>query len=127
MPLTYSLAEGIIDVVATGEVDFHAGLAVLGRAFAAAAAVAPTGWHLVIDITRSEENRTSEELRGIVEVVREHRPLLSGRCAVVASDALHYGLGRMFQTYMDGAGAVVAIFEGMEEAREWVVRGDVPD
>ncbi len=46
-----------------------------------------------------EEDRSEQELRGVAAFVAANKKTLSGRCAIVAANPLHFGLSRIFQAY----------------------------
>lgn len=120
MGIEYQLGDGVIRFRTTGEVEYASGLDVLRAGFGAAADRPGTRWGLLFDIRESAENRSETELRGIAAAVGDHRHLLTGRCAIVASDPLHYGLARMACVYLDGLGLRAGAFGSVDEAEEWV-------
>jgi len=121
MGLAYQLADGMIRFVTTDDVDFDAGLQVLQEALHTAAELEPgRRWHLLFDIRHSSEDRSSDELRTIATLIGDYRKELSGRCAVVVTDPLHYGLGRMFGTFMEKLGVETMVSRRLDEAQDWL-------
>ena len=120
MALTHELADGVLRFTTTGDVEYRDGLSVLTEGLASAAATPLAGgWHLLFDIRHSTEDRSPDELRGIAAIITAHRTSLSGNCAVVASDPLHYGLARMFGVFMEGLGFNASVFDTTEDTVAW--------
>ncbi len=122
MPITFEVRDRVLRFVTLGDVDYADGLTVLKAGFEAAAASTPAGglWGLLFDIRNSSENRNSDELRGIASTIYRHRHLLSGRCAVLATDPLHYGLARMFAVFMESLGLQAMVFTKVGDAEAWL-------
>jgi len=121
MPLRYELRDPVLWYVAEGDVDYAAGREVLRSGVEAAGAHAPArSWDVLFDIRESGERRSAEELRGIASFCAEQGPTLSRRCAVVAGDAFHFGLGRMFGAYAEPAGVEVRVFRDLAAAEQWL-------
>ena len=121
MGVAYELRAGIICFTTTGDVEHQSGLDALKAGLAeGAASPTPNGWHLLFDIRASTENRDPNELRNIASAIGMNRSILSGRCAVVATDPLHYGLSRMFGVFMSGLGFEVHVCVHLDEARAWL-------
>jgi hypothetical protein len=120
MALTYRLDAGCIVLVSQGHVEYEEGLQVFGDAITAAQASTSNHWHILFDITASEEDRSEQELRGIASFVAAHKKILSGRCAIVAADPLHFGLSRMFQAYCASLEVAVEVFAQLTEAHSWL-------
>jgi hypothetical protein len=127
MPITYELRDDTLWFVTVGEVDYRGGLRVLVEAFEAARAHDPKRrWNVVFDIRSSSENRSADELQGIASVVAQNDAVLSGRCAVVAGDSLHFGLARMFGTYAEGLGLDVTVVKDVPRAVAWLAGESEP-
>lgn len=123
MPLEYRLSDSIIHFTTVGDVDYEGGLAILKEAFSRASSQPSAdsqGWHLLFDITESKENRQSQEVRHIAETIQSRKQCLSGRCAVVATDPLRFGVGRMFGAFMEGLGLESIVVRSVAEAEQWL-------
>jgi hypothetical protein len=79
----------------------------------------------------SELNFSSEEVRDIASYQQrlESSTRINGKTAIVASEDLIYGLGRMFQSFseMSKVPFAVMIFRKMEEAEAWLSDDDTDD
>jgi hypothetical protein len=121
MPMSFDLQEGALWFRTWDDVVYDEGIAVLERGLEAALqASAQRRWPVVFDIRESRENRSADELRGIAEFVAAHDGVLSGHCAVLASDALHFGLGRMFEAFSQEHGIDVRVFREPEALVAWL-------
>lgn len=94
------------------------------RVFLAAIAdpACPDPVALLVDVTRSESlaGRSPSQIRFVAESLGPHVKRIKGRCAVVAVEDLHFGLGRMGSVYSEGVGVEAAIFREEEAARRWL-------
>jgi len=65
---------------------------------------------------------TKEQVRQISDLHVPYSDRIgSGRCAIVVSDPLHFGLARMWEAYSDRRLSLrVRVFDSMDDAREWV-------
>jgi hypothetical protein len=79
-------------------------------------------WPFVLDLSRATMNLSSEEIRSLAQTVgAASRTSPVGPVAIVASEELVFGLGRMFQTYSDLQGrSHVGVFRSRDEARSWL-------
>lgn len=121
MPIQYELRGRTLWLVTEGDVDYEDGLATLGAAIERAAAVDATPcWDVVFDIRRSREQRSADEMRGIAVFVGQHRDVLSGACAIIAADPLHFGLARMFEAYGELEGIAARVVDDEAAATAWL-------
>ena len=121
MALSFTLEYPLLHWTAVGTVGHEDGLHATRQSFLAIEATGERGWHILIDLTRSEENRTASELRELAQLVAEQKWLLSERIAAVAETPLLRGTSRMFAVYMEDYGVDVRVFGSMDEARAWLV------
>ena len=124
MPITYEIQPNLIRYLTEGDVEYADGLRTLQEGLRRAREIAESDtsgkFHVLFDVRRSTENRSGDELKRIAEVLGEHTSFLSGRAAVVAADAFHVGLARIFGAYADGQQIEVRVFEALEEAESWL-------
>lgn len=124
MSLTYDLREDVICFTTHGAVDFVDGLHVLQCGFEEASSITARDpgrkWHLLFDIRASTESRTTGELRDIANLIASNRGMLSGRCAIIVSKPLYYGLSRVFAVFMESFGLSTSILHSDEEALRWL-------
>lgn len=121
MPLVHTLDEHTIWITTEGDVEYADGLASLERALEAARERdANRGWDVAFDIRQSTENRSADELRGIVDFVAGARPLLSGRCIVIAGGDFQFGVSRMFQSFCELRDLQATVVRDVDAARAWL-------
>lgn len=122
--VTWSIVCERLMVVARG----HYGLEEVRRALNEGARSAPASPHrgMILDVTASRENRSSEELRVLATDLARHREAIAYRCAVLVSDSLRYGLGRMLGAFCEPLGVTACPFRDAAEAREWLRGGRTP-
>jgi hypothetical protein len=65
----------------------------------------------------------SSELRRLVEFVRENRPEVGGRTAIVAFDDATYGMGRVAQIYAEPVVPHLCVFRNGDDAMKWLREG----
>ncbi len=124
MSLTYELADGFLRYRVEGDVEYVEGMTVLRRGLDEVrekSAGTPTA--VLFDIRASEEARRAEELRGIAAVVAEYSEEVGGRCAIVSAPGLYYGISRMFAVFAEELGLEMEVFETVEDAEAWLLRG----
>jgi hypothetical protein len=79
-----------------------------------------------VDVTRSESlaSRSPSQIRYIAEFLGPYAKRINGRCAVIAAEDLHFGLGRMGSVYSENVGIEAGIFRQEEDARRWLALSD---
>ena len=80
------------------------------------------GQGIIVDVTGSESDRTHDEIRQFAVFLGERRAEMGNRMAIVVSDSLHYGLGRMLSVYAEFQHLDVAVFRQFEDAIQWMDR-----
>ena len=75
---------------------------------------------MILDLTRSRETRTAEELRSFAKKLGKHRRTISGRCAILVADSMRFGLARMLQVYSESHGVVVRPFREPDRVTQWI-------
>lgn len=81
---------------------------------------------LLVDVTRSESlaSRSPSQIRYVAEFLGPYVKRIGGKCAVVAVEDIHFGLGRMGSVYSENVGIEAAIFRQEEDARRWLGLSD---
>jgi hypothetical protein len=103
------------------------------RQFEAALAEAPTQDKvaLLVDTTKSEVlgTRTPGQIRLVAQALAPYAERIGGRCAIVATEDIHFGLSRMGSVYSESVGVETEVFRTEDEALAWLgVRADrVPE
>ena len=117
--LSHTLQSDHLAFVTVGDVDYAEGLKVLSEGLDLYAAKKPNPARVLFDIRRSTENRGSDEIRGIVEVVTQR--MGPARVVVVASTPLLFGMSRMLTAYLGIRGVEAAVFQEPEDAVRWLL------
>ena len=121
MPVTYAYHSEILLIEAIGG-DYSP--EDLPRTFVAAlgdpAATMPVA--LLLDVTRSTvlATRRPDQIRYVAEFLKPYAERIGRRCAVVASEDVHFGLARMGSVFAEGVGVEAQVFRTMDEAVEWL-------
>ncbi|MEM7404737.1 MAG: hypothetical protein AAF458_05555 [Pseudomonadota bacterium] len=126
MPLNCSIERGALMIRAVGDQQVGDGLAQLEAGIELARDVFDrTGLrpHTFIDLSASEESKSTPELQQIVGYFAANTPPLSGRLAMVAPQDLLFGLARVFSGYGESSGLEAAVFRTPEEAWIWLEGG----
>ena len=82
---------------------------------------------LLVDTTKSEVlgNRTPGQIRLVAQALAPYAERIGGRCAVVATEDIHFGLSRMGSVYTESVGVETEVFRTEDEALAWLgVRAD---
>ena len=94
------------------------------RQFEAALAEAPTQDKvaLLVDTTKSEVlgTRTPAQIRVVAQALAPYAERIGGRCAIVATEDIHFGLSRMGSVYSESVGVETEVFRTEEEALVWL-------
>ena len=77
---------------------------------------------LLLDTTRSDSmaTRTSNEIRLVAEALKPYVGRVQGRCAVIATKDIHFGLSRMGSVYTELIGVDAGVFRTEAEALSWL-------
>ena len=77
---------------------------------------------LLVDVRRSEvlAKREPGQIQTVAQGLGPFGERLGHRCAVVATDDLHYGLTRMGSAYSGGVGIDVQVFRDPDAALSWL-------
>jgi hypothetical protein len=78
------------------------------------------GMHLLIDITDSEETRTSHQMEELAARIGAMRIHIGRRVGLCVKQAHHYGLARMHSTFAARYGMKYRVFVDREEAMDWL-------
>jgi hypothetical protein len=124
MGLTYEVRDDVLRFTSDGAVGFADALHIIQCGFAEVSDISARNpsqkWHLLFDARESTESRTSSELRDVAALIASHRGVLSGRCAIIVSKPLYYGLSRMFSVFMESFGLSTNILHSDQEAMDWL-------
>jgi hypothetical protein len=82
----------------------------------------PTPVALLVDVSRSSSlaTRPVEQIRTIAERLGDYKERVGGRCAVLASSDVNFGLSRLGSVYSEGVGVSTSVFRDLPEALAWL-------
>lgn len=82
----------------------------------------PENARFLLDVRKSLElaKRKPDDIRIVAEFFAEHSDRVSRRCAIVATEPVHFGLGRMGAVFAELSGAEVRVFSSYDEAVSWL-------
>ena len=118
MPVTYQIADAVLTFTTVGDVDYADGLAVLTDGLSRYADSQPAIPRVLFDLTLSTEDRSSDELQGIAQLVSRRLP--RARIALVVRSSLHFGLARVFAAFADEDASAINVFRDMAQAQAWL-------
>ena len=120
MPVTYQIDGRLVRLICVGSYAPRD----LRQIFLAALADPefPQDAAFVLDVTQSEslQQRTTDEIRATAYFLEPHVDKIGGRCAIVATSDVHYGLSRMGAVFSEDIGAEVQVFRSLDEAYAWI-------
>lgn len=120
MPVSYELRDAVLRMSLEGEYEPEDIL----RTFLAAMAdpSCPKRVDFLLDVTRSTSlaKRAPGEIQTVAEALGPFDTRIGGRCAVVASDDLQFGLSRMGSAYSGAVGVEVQVFRDPDAALSWL-------
>jgi hypothetical protein len=123
--VTYVIEEGILTLRLTGRYAFEDVIRTLRSALDDKRLRSRTP--LLLDITKSQETRSPQELVALADFIKTAQGLLGERCAVVASDPFRFGLGRELSGWAASRGIQVRVFGEQEgaDARRWLRSSEI--
>jgi hypothetical protein len=76
----------------------------------------------LVDVSRSEsiKSRSPEEIRLVAEALGPYADRIGGRCAVVATEGVRFGLSRMGSVFSGGVGVDAQVFLDEAAALTWL-------
>jgi hypothetical protein len=124
MPVTATIDPdtGIARYSVTGEVIRAEVCEALDQVYADPMFRAP--WRSIWDVSEATPRINADDLRAIMSHVEARRPVEAGRVAIVATEDLVFGLGRMYELLAGDMKVKTAVFRDSELARQWLMHDD---
>jgi hypothetical protein len=124
MPVRYSFKDNLFHMEMEGSCTHKDVLEVFLSALEDPAF--PSDPQFVFDVRKSEvlATRDPEEVKAVARFFSENAERVGNRCAIVASEPVHYGLSRMGAAFAEFGGAEVRVFRSLEEAVAWLGVGE---
>ena len=109
---------GIVNVVVTGEISLEEALKAVETIYDDTRFRLPS--RIFWDLSEGQFDWTPSEIRAFGEFVRRNRAEGPGRAAVLVSDEVSFGLGRMYELITDNVPVEVALFRDRASATQWL-------
>lgn len=119
MPVTYRVNKDVVEMTLNGECPpdeviqtFHQALDDPGT---------PPRFGLFVDVRNSTSlaSRETAEIIRVAEHLGPHKDRVN-RCAVLATENVHFGLSRLGAVYSETAGVMTHVFRDRDEAIAWL-------
>jgi hypothetical protein len=119
MPVTYRIDQNIVQLTFEGENEPDAVIATFDRALLDP--TSPPRFALLVDVRKSTSlaSRATEDIIRVASHLGPHKDRVS-RCAVLATEDVHFGLGRMGAVYSEAGGVMTNVFRDRDEALAWL-------
>jgi hypothetical protein len=120
MAVQYAIGEGVLRLELVGEYEPMDVVRVFLEALSQPGCPIPVA--LLIDVTSSQSlaSRPAAEIRKVAEFLGPYAHRIGGRCAVVATEDVHYGLARMGASHSERVGVATQVFRTTEDALKWL-------
>lgn len=119
MPVSYRVNQDILEMTFDGECPPDEVIRTFHDALDDPAC--PRTFALLVDVRRSTSlaTRPTPEIIRVAEYLGPHKARVA-RCAVLATEDIHYGLSRLGAVYSEAAGVITSVFRDREEAISWL-------
>lgn len=120
MAVRYSIQDGLLKLEPVGTYEAREIPARFLEALADPACPRPVA--LLVDVTRSDSLATApaSQIRMVSEFLGPHADRIGGRCALVASSDVHFGLCQMGAVHCEDVGVTARVFRTTDEALAWL-------
>lgn len=119
MPVTYHVHDDVVEMVLNGETTPDEIIQKFHQALDDPAA-APR-FALLLDVRQSTSlaTRATADIIRVAEYLGPHKDRVR-RCAVLATENVHFGLSRLGAVYSETAGVMTSVFRDRDEALAWL-------
>ncbi len=76
---------------------------------------------ILVDVTRSEELKSGQELEKFAQFLRSNKDKITPRLAIVVAQAVRYGTGRQVGAHLEMGGIVSKPFYDKNQALVWLL------
>ena len=123
MPVTYHVNDDVIEMALNGECPPDEVIQAFHEALADPAT--PSTFVLFVDVRKSTSlaSRDTADIIRVAEYLGPHKDRVK-RCAVLATEQVHFGLSRLGAVYSETAGVMTSVFRDREEALAWLHGGE---
>ena len=123
MPVSYRIQKDIVEIVLEGENPPEAVIECFHRALADPAT--PAKFLILLDVRKSTSlaTRPTQDIIRVAEYIGPYKERIP-RCAVLATENVHFGLSRLGAVYSETAGVMTSVFRDHNEAVTWLHSGE---
>lgn len=123
MTVSYRVNNGVVEMVLEGENSPDAVIQCFNEAIDDPAT--PQTFGLFLDVRKSTSlaTRPTADIIRVAEHLGPHKDRVQ-RCAVLATEQVHFGLSRLGAVYSETAGVMTSVFRDRDEALKWL-RGEI--
>jgi hypothetical protein len=123
MPVTYRVQNDVVEMSLNGESTPDEVIQTFNHA--AEDPATPGQFVLLVDVRKSTTlaSRPTADIIRVAEYLGPFQDRVK-RCAVLATENVHFGLSRLGAVYSETAGVMTSVFRDREEALEWLHRGE---
>ena len=117
VPITFHIDKNIGIFKTEGDVDYREGIKILqgGLQDIKSSIDFPL---ILFDIRKSKEDRDSDEIRGIAQILVDY--FEDAKVALLVEGDLYFGLSRMFEAYMQPSNIQSRVFKNYDDALSWL-------
>ncbi len=118
MDFTYTLTGSILEIKASGPYTIEDIRSQFGHILAT---IAPMGQlSLLVDARESEHSPSAQDLDGVAEFASSLLGKVNERIALLVSNDMRFGLGRMLEVFGESHGVSFKVFRDRLKAVEWL-------
>jgi hypothetical protein len=122
MPATYHVQGDVVEMSLIGDCPPDEVIQTFHEALGDSAT--PSTFGLLLDVRKSTSlaTRATADIIRVAEHLGPHRDRVN-RCAVFATENIHFGLSRLGAVYSETAGVMTSVFRDHDEAIAWLRAG----
>lgn len=123
MPVSYRIDDDLFEMTLVGIYALEELAETVERALADPAF--PPNPRFIFDVSRSESlaQRSTDEIRRAVDFFGRHRGRFGGRCVILASTPVQYGLSRMASLLAELESLEFHVTDDRDEGLMWLAQG----
>jgi len=123
MSATYRLNDDVVEMTLNGTTGIDEVIQTFHKALDDANT--PEEFVLLLDVRESSSlaTRPTSEIIKVAEYLGPFQDRVK-RCAVLATENIHFGLSRLGAVYSETAGVMTSVFRDKEEAIDWLHSGE---
>ena len=123
MSVTYRLNDDVVEMTLNGTTGIEEVIQTFHKALDDSNT--PEEFVLLVDVRESSSlaTRPTSEIIKVAEYLGPFQDRVK-RCAVLATENIHFGLSRLGAVYSETAGVMTSVFRDKEEAIDWLHSGE---